>query len=56
MIRDLIPNLGKYATEVTLAYGLTLLCLAALIAQSFLQSRKIKRALRQEEETRKRNG
>lgn len=52
----MIPDLGKHATEVGLAYGLTLLCLAALVAQSVWQSRRIKRAMNDEEEARKRDG
>ena len=50
-----MPELGKYAAEVWLAYGLTLGCLALLILQSMLQSRRIKDRLREEEALRDRN-
>ena len=51
----MMPDLGKYAFEVWLAYGLTLGCLALLIWQSFRQSRRIKSELRDEENLRERN-
>lgn len=49
----MMPDLGKYATEVGLAYGISLLLLALLIGQSLWQGRRIKARLRAEEEAHK---
>ncbi len=40
-----MPDLGKYALEVGLAYGLSILCLAVLVAVSLLRAARIRRAL-----------
>ena len=39
------PDLGKYAVEVTAAYGVSLLLLVALITWTLLRARRIKAAL-----------
>ena len=39
------PDLGKYAVEVTLAYGVSLALLAGLILVSIRQSKKTNAAL-----------
>lgn len=51
----MIPDLGKYAVEVSLAYAVSLVLLAAVVALSVRQSRKVKRAL-DEAEGRVRDG
>jgi heme exporter protein D len=53
IIAYIMPDLGAYATEVGLAYGVSLLLLALLIGQSLWKGRKIKERLRKEEEARK---
>lgn len=40
-----MPDLGKYAAEVTLAYAGSLGLLVALVALSVLQARRTKRML-----------
>lgn len=40
-----MPDLGKYAFEILMSYGLSLGLLAGLIGFSLWQSRKIKAAL-----------
>ena len=40
-----MPDLGKYAFEVTLAYGVSLTLLAALVVLSVARARRIARAL-----------
>jgi heme exporter protein D len=52
-IAYIMPDLGKYATEVGLAYGVSLLLLGVLIGQSLWKGHKVKQRLRQEEEARK---
>ncbi len=44
-----MPDLGKYAGEVLLAYGLTGLLIGALIVASVVQSRRVTRALAEAE-------
>ncbi|MFV2033990.1 MAG: heme exporter protein CcmD [Halocynthiibacter sp.] len=51
-----MPDLGKYATEVFAAYGASLLLIAALVTLSWTRARRMRRALRDLEERRKRNG
>ncbi|MCV6592945.1 MAG: heme exporter protein CcmD [Silicimonas sp.] len=48
-----MPDLGKYAFEVILAYGGSFLALVALVALSVIQARRSKRRL---EETERRRG
>jgi heme exporter protein D len=50
-----MPDLGKYAGEVLLAYGVSLGLIAALVAVSIAQGRRMKRALDEAEE-RQRDG
>ena len=40
-----MPDLGPYAFEILMSYGISLGLLAALIGLSLLQSRKMKAAL-----------
>lgn len=48
-----MPDLGKYAGEVLLAYGVAGILLAALVLFSIIQGRRVKRALDQAEARRK---
>ncbi|WP_066709038.1 heme exporter protein CcmD [Celeribacter ethanolicus] len=48
----MMPDLGKYAGDVLMAYGVTLLLLAALIWRSLARSAKMKRLLKEAEERR----
>jgi len=41
----MMPDLGKYAADVLLAYGLTFALLGALITASLVRARKVKRQL-----------
>lgn len=41
----MIPDLGKYQDAVLSAYGLSLLCLAAIIGLSIWRARGVKREL-----------
>lgn len=47
-----MPDLGKYAGDVLMAYGATLLLLAGLIWWSLVRSAKVKRLLKAAEERR----
>lgn len=49
----ILPDLGKYATEVGLAYAVSLGLLGLLIGQSLWKGRRIKQRLQQEEKARK---
>ncbi len=40
-----MPDLGKYATEVLLAYGVSLALLALVIGVSWWRARRVRRAL-----------
>ncbi|SEW03225.1 heme exporter protein D [Cognatiyoonia koreensis] len=40
-----MPDLGKYATEVLLAYGISIALLVALVLVVWSRSRKAKKAL-----------
>ena len=42
-----MPDLGKYAFEVTLAYGMSLGLLAALIAWVLVRSRRVRTMLKE---------
>ncbi len=44
-----MPDLGKYALEVELAYGLSAVLLAALVAISLVRAARIRRALERAE-------
>lgn len=48
----MMPELGKYASEVFTAYGVTALLLAALIAMTLRKSRRVSAALREVEDRR----
>ncbi len=50
-----MPDLGKYALEVSLSYAGSLVLLIGLVALSILQSRRARRML-QEAEDRKKHG
>lgn len=41
----MMPDLGKYALEVTLAYAGSLLLIAAVVLISVAQARRVRRAL-----------
>jgi heme exporter protein D len=41
----MMPELGKYALEVSLAYAVSLLLLAGIVALSVWQGRRMRRAL-----------
>lgn len=47
-----MPDLGKYAVEVLLAYGASGILLAGLVIWSVVQSRRVSRALSAAEERR----
>jgi heme exporter protein D len=51
----MMPDLGPYATYVTLAYVVSLGLLAALVALSVWQGKRVKRQLA-EAEARRKNG
>jgi len=40
-----MPDLGKYATEVLLAYAATILILAGLVVATWARSRSVRRTL-----------
>lgn len=44
-----MPNLGDYAFEILMSYGISLMLLAALIGFSWWQSRRAKDALEEVE-------
>jgi len=45
----MMPDLGKYAVEVTLAYAGSLILLLALVGTSVIQSRRAKKLLQDTE-------
>lgn len=47
-----MPDLGKYAGDVYMAYGITLALLAGLIWRSLARSAKVKRQLKDAEDRR----
>ena len=49
----MIPELGKYAVEVLMAYAVTIGGLAALIGESVLHATRIKAQLQNAEQTAK---
>ncbi len=46
----MMPELGKYATTVLSAYGLSLLVLLGIVAASMLRARRVRTQLRAVEE------
>ncbi|SEK17562.1 heme exporter protein CcmD [Pacificibacter marinus] len=52
----MMPDLGKYASDVLAAYGITFVLLGGLIILSLRKSAKIKKRLKSAEERRKSNG
>ncbi|MGB1236409.1 MAG: heme exporter protein CcmD [Planktomarina sp.] len=46
----MMPDLGKYAAEVTAAYGVSLTLLATLIAVYVIRNARVRRALKKAEE------
>lgn len=52
----MMPDLGRYALEVTLAYGLSLGLIAALALFYWLKGRSVKRQLAEIETRRGENG
>ena len=40
-----MPDLGKYAVEVLLAYGVTIFLLVVIVALTWVSSNSVKRAL-----------
>lgn len=52
----MMPDLGKYATEVLSAYGITLLLMLLLLVQTLRRGAKARAALRKAEEETSRNG
>lgn len=49
----MMPDLGKYALEVSLAYGAALALIAALVALSLARSARVRRRLEEIERRRK---
>jgi len=41
----MMPDLGKYAVEVLLAYGISLVLLAGIVWASWARARRVSRAL-----------
>lgn len=52
----MMPDLGKYATEVLSAYGITLLLMLGLLVQTLRRGARARAALRQAEEETLRHG
>lgn len=52
----MIPDLGKYATEVLSAYGVTILLVLGLLVQTLRRGAKARAALRTVEKETARNG
>jgi heme exporter protein D len=48
-----MPDLGPYASYVTLAYGVSLVLLAALVGLSIWKGKRVKRQLAEAEARRK---
>ncbi len=51
-----MPDLGKYATEVLSAYGISLTLIVLLVGASLIRARRIRDELRKVEERRSKNG
>ena len=52
----MIPDLGKYAFEVSLAYAVSLTILFVLILRTLMRSARVRRALEQQENRKSDNG
>ncbi|WP_380052894.1 heme exporter protein CcmD [Falsihalocynthiibacter sp. SS001] len=52
----MMPDLGKYASEVYTSYAVTAVLLAAIIVATVLKGRKVAAELRDAEERRTKNG
>lgn len=52
----MMPDLGKYATEVLLSYGISLSLIVLLIAVTVVRSRKVKADLEEIETRRSSDG
>lgn len=48
-----MPDLGRYASEVLTAYGVTFLLLAVLVGASVVRSSRLRRRLEEEESRRR---
>jgi len=51
-----MPDLGKYAAEVGIAYGASLTLIVMLVIVSWVRARRMRRALQELEERRELNG
>ncbi|MCF6317459.1 MAG: heme exporter protein CcmD [Marinosulfonomonas sp.] len=51
----MMPDLGKYQTEVLASYAVTLVLLLGLLAMSWIKGRRVAKALREVEERRVKN-
>lgn len=51
----MMPELGKYQTEILASYAITLVLLLGLLALSWVKGRRIAKALREVEERRAKN-
>ena len=45
-----MPDLGKYAFEILMSYGVSIALIAALVLLSWAQSRRVKAALQKVED------
>lgn len=52
----MMPDLGKYQTEVLASYAVTLILLLGLLALSWVRGRRTAKALREVEDRRAKNG
>jgi len=51
----MMPDLGKYQSEILASYAITLVLLLGLLAISWIKGRRIAKALREVEERRAKN-
>ncbi|MEM8631057.1 MAG: heme exporter protein CcmD [Pseudomonadota bacterium] len=52
----MMPELGKYAAEVSLAYVISIALVLGIVALTVWRSRRVRRALEDVEERRRSNG
>jgi len=52
----MIPDLGKYATEVLSAYAVSIVLLVVLVAMSLRRAAVVRRKLKETEERQAKNG